>query len=83
MSKNVCDNQSNFNTAFEKAVKYVEKKHEPNKTVQIISVGLTILVITIALLMASTTSGDKKVHYVLALIFSPFYIIASLINNMK
>lgn len=78
MSKNVCDTQDTFNHAFREAVKYVNKKETPKLWVQLVAMGIVLVFVVWALILAAKVHGsaDKKVHFLLALIFSPFYIIS-------
>lgn len=78
-AKTVCDTQDDFNTAFRKAVKYVNKKERPKLWVQLVALGIMLILIVWALILAARVtsgSGDQKVHFVLALAFAPFYIIS-------
>lgn len=82
MSK-ICDTQDNFNTAFENAVKYVEKKNKPKLWVQLVVIGIMIVLVVWALVLANKISGDQILHYILALAFSPIYIIAYYLGGMQ
>lgn len=72
----VCDTQDDFNTAFRNAVKYTEKKDRPKTWVLILSMSLMVLIILWALILASRVGNNQIIHYVLSLVFAPFYIIA-------
>lgn len=77
-TKTVCDTQDDFNHAFREAVKYVDKKETPKMWVQLVAMGILLVFIVWALVLASRVGGssDQKVHFVLALVFAPFYIIS-------
>jgi hypothetical protein len=77
-TKTVCDTQDDFNHAFRDAVKYVNKKDKPKLWVQLVALGIVLIIVVWALVLAMRVSGgaDQKVHLVLALVFAPFYIIA-------
>ena len=78
MSSPICNNQDSFNTAFRSAVKYVDKKEKPNKSAQIIMfIILFVLILWALLLSMKSGSGQVQVKQVLlAIVFSPIYIIA-------
>jgi hypothetical protein len=76
-TKTVCDTQDDFNHAFRDAIKYVEKKNKPRLWVQIVAVVIIALFILWALMLACKVGADQKLlHYLLAMVFSPFYIIS-------
>lgn len=77
-TKTVCDTQDDFNKAVEDAVKYVNKKERPKMWVQLVALSIALVLVVWALVLAAKVSGsaDQKVHFVLALVFAPFYIIA-------
>ena len=80
----VCNTQDSFNDAFKKAVKYTNKKNTPSKTVQLIIFLIAIALIFWALMLASRVnvpSDQKVMHFVLALVFSPVYIISYYLSN--
>jgi hypothetical protein len=74
----VCANQDVFNHAFRHAVKYTNKKNKPSNGIMIASGILMLIFIVWALILASRipTGPQKAVHFVLALLFSPIYVIA-------
>jgi hypothetical protein len=73
----VCDDQDTFNKSFRSAVKYVEKKEKPGKTVMTIAVIIYVFFTVWALMLASRMpSGEKTEHTMFALLFSPAYIIS-------
>lgn len=73
---NVCQNQDTFNQSVRQAVKYMEKKDKPSKAVQLILLALFFVILLWALLLASKSGMDKTLHYVLAMLFSPVYILS-------
>jgi hypothetical protein len=74
----VCQNQDKFNGAFYEAIKYARKKDSDPHWAMGVVLAIYLLVIVWALLLASTMpQGELKVmHYVMALVFAPFYIIS-------
>lgn len=82
-TKTVCDTQDDFNTAFENAVKYVEKKNKPKLWVQLVLLGLMLVLIVWALVLASKVGGDQVLHFILALAFAPFYIISYYLSGVS
>jgi len=86
MSTSVCDNQKDFNNAFKEAIHYVNKKDRPKLWVQIVICVIVFLFILWALVLASKQAGgnsDQIIHYVLAFVFSPAYIIGYFLSNMN
>lgn len=83
MSDKICNSQDDFNVAFEGAVKYVEKKQRPSKFIMIISLIIMITLIIWALSLANKIASvkEKLVHFILAILVSPVYIIAYYIDN--
>lgn len=83
MPNSVCETQDKFNNAFEGAVKYVEKKERPSRFLRLVSLIVMIAFVAWALLLADKidSGNDKIVHLVLAIVFSPFYIIAYYLNG--
>lgn len=77
-TKTVCDTQDDFNHAFRDAVKYVNKKEKPKMWVQLVAFAIVLALVVWALVLAAKVSGsaDQKVHFILALVFAPFYIIS-------
>jgi hypothetical protein len=81
-TKTVCDTQTDFNHAFRDAIKYVNKKDSPKLWVQLLALALFILFIVWALMLASKSgSSDQVLHYVLAMVFSPFYVISHYLTH--
>ena len=74
----VCANQKTFDHAFHKAIKYNNKKNEPKAWVQWVMIAILFIIIFWAFILVSNLpSGPTKVmHYVLALLAAPFYLIA-------
>lgn len=85
MSNSVCESQNKFNNAFEGAVKYVEKKERPSRVLRFVSIIFMIILVTWALLLADKINSvnDKILHFILALIFAPFYIISYYLNGRQ
>lgn len=79
----VCDSQDDFNHAFQKAVKYVNKKNQPSKMAQLVILGLVLVLVVWAIMLAMKSGGDQKLHLILAMVFSPFYIISYYLDSMK
>lgn len=76
---NVCDNQDDFNVAFNKAlkenVKKVEKDAQPWMAVYVI-VWVIFFIWAIALGMKVSPGPQRVSHLVFAMVFSPIYVIA-------
>lgn len=82
--KTVCDTQNDFNHAFRKAVKYVEKKETPKVWVQIVLFSIMVLLVVFSLVLASKVETDDKIlHYVLSIVFAPVYILAYFVSGSK
>ena len=79
----VCQNQDTFNQSLRQAIKYNEKQDRPKKVVQLILLAIYMIFIVWALLLASKVSDSdgRKLHFVLALLFSPVYIISYYLGN--
>lgn len=77
-SNDVCSDQDTFNKSVRKAIKYVEKKDKPKGWVYIIMFSLLVLLMFWAILLAMKVSdpNTRVIHFVLALVFSPFYVIS-------
>lgn len=74
----VCENQDNFDAGIRKAVKYVEKKDRLS-TLSMIVLSLILLIILVWAVMLAKNFGTTEysiLHYVLAILFSPMYIVA-------
>lgn len=81
-NQGVCNNQNSFNNAFHKAVKYYNKRNQPPKWSMLILLGVMVALIVWALVLAGKVPVDNRLlHYVLAFVFSPVYIISSYIGN--
>ena len=82
--KTVCDTQDTFNHAFRKAVKYVEKKETPKTWIEIVSLAILMIVIVFAVILASKVdTSERVIHYTLAIMFSPVYILAYLVGGVN
>lgn len=76
----ICKNQQIFDKAVEKAIKYnVKENRLSNWSLMILSL-IIIGIIFWALCLANNISHRKTIHYILALLFSPFYIVSYYIN---
>jgi bacteriorhodopsin len=76
---NVCDNQDDFNIAFQKAVKQDAKDRMKNNKPWIFaytSLWLVFFVWALLLAMRVQPGPSKVVHLVFALVFSPIYVIS-------
>lgn len=80
---NVCQNQDTFNQSLSQAVKYMEKKDRPSKAVQLVLLAVFFILLLWALLLASKSGMDKTLHYVLAMLFSPVYILSYYLSKMN
>ena len=80
---NVCQNQDTFNQSVNQAIKYVDKKNMPSKTVQIIALVIFFVILLWALMLASKSGMDTTLHYVLAMVFSPVYILSYYLARMN
>lgn len=76
--ESVCDNQDDFNTAFQNALKYgVQKKENKDKPYSYVYFVLLVIFIVWAVMIAlKSNSRDKIVQLVFAIVFSPFYVIS-------
>lgn len=83
MSTNVCNSQDQFNQAFVDALKYTRKQSEPKMWVQLVVLGLVVVMMVWALMLARGASGDRILHYLFALLASPLYIISYYLDSMK
>jgi hypothetical protein len=74
----VCQNQDTFNKSMRNAIKYVEKKERIDRVSLIISIGIMIILLVWALCLAYSLNIERQkiLQYVLAIVFSPFYIIS-------
>jgi hypothetical protein len=85
MTTNVCENQKTFDAALENASEYVQKKRSPDLWTQMLYLGVFTILIVYALLLASKVKDvhDKVLHFTLAILFSPVYIISHILSNRK
>lgn len=82
-NKPVCDNQSDFNMAFKKAVKYNNDQYMKKNKGWVIaySVILIIFIVWALILVSRMNGGDNRVlHYVFAFLFSPIYVLSHYLN---
>lgn len=80
----VCQSQDVFNTSMRDALKYVAKQEKPKKRAQLVMLAIWVLIILWALILASKVRDveGRKMHYVLALVFSPVYILSYYLGMM-
>ena len=81
MTGTVCDTQDQFNDALYTAAEYSQEKDRPDRWTRTVCLVLTVLILLWALNLANRTSGDRVLHFVLALAFAPIYIIATFLNG--
>jgi len=81
----ICNNQDTFNTSFREAVKAYDKHEKPKNWILIVSVLIYLVFIIWAVILVAkmSPSDDKNKHYVLAILFSPAYIISYYVNDMQ
>lgn len=74
----VCANQKTFDHAFRKAIKYNNMKNKPKAWSQWVMIAILFIFIVWAFMVVSKLpSGPSRVmHYFLALVAAPFYLIA-------
>jgi len=79
----VCQNQDTFNQSFRQAVKYVREQDKPKNSLLIVAAIILAIIIIWSLLLANKVgSGQGRTeHFLLALLFSPAYIISYYLNN--
>lgn len=80
---NVCQNQDTFNQSMNQAIKYVDKKNRPSNAIQIIALAIFFVLLLWSLMLASKSGMDKTLHYVLAMLFSPVYILSYYLARMS
>jgi bacteriorhodopsin len=77
--KNVCDNQDDFNVAFDKALKQ-NNKDAMKKARPWVYVYVTLFMIffiwALVLAMQTSPGPHRIVHLVIAMVFSPIYVLA-------
>ena len=80
----VCQDQNTFNVSVRDALKYVRKQDLPKKSAQLIMLGIWVLAILWALLLASRVRDveGRKMHFVLAMAFPPVYILSYYLGTM-
>lgn len=75
----ICQNQKSFDKAMRKAIKYDQNKEKISRVSLIISLGISLLLIVWALSLVynlNNNNNSKIIHYILAIVFSPFYLIS-------
>uniref|UniRef100_A0A6C0EM55 Uncharacterized protein n=1 Tax=viral metagenome TaxID=1070528 RepID=A0A6C0EM55_9ZZZZ len=79
----ICANQDSFNNSVRSAIKYVRKKEEGPAWSLWVAVGIyTLIVVWALMLVAKLPPGyRRKEHYLLAIVFSPMYVIAHYLGN--
>ena len=84
MSGNVCDSQDDFNVAFRKAVKE-NIKQERKKMGSWVYVYLVVFFVFLvwALFLSMNSPSDRVVNIVLAILFSPVYVIGYYLSMLK
>jgi succinate-acetate transporter protein len=77
--KPVCDNQADFNYAFRHALKYNSeqnmKRAKPWIYVYLL-LWMIFFVWAVLLAMKASTGPDRVIHLVLAVLFSPLYVLS-------
>lgn len=81
VSGTICDNQDDFNHAFREAIKYTRKKEKLSTLASVIILLIIFLLLLWALVLANRVMTHKILHYLLALVFSPAYILAYYLNG--
>jgi hypothetical protein len=79
LNMNICGSQDNFNHAFDKAVRYTEKENlKKVKPWVYVSATLWLVFFVWALLLAMQVEAgqNRLVHLVLAMVFSPVYVLS-------
>lgn len=81
----VCSSQDSFNQAVDSALKFERNKiNKDNKTVFIIGTIMYVIFMVWAVLLAFKEPPEHRViHFVLAIVFPPIYIISHYFNMMK
>lgn len=85
-NKPVCDNQADFNQAFQAGLKYVRKENmKKNQAWMWVSLVLFVIFFVWALSLAmKLNKGPERIeHLLFAMLFSPIYIIAHYLNQQK
>jgi hypothetical protein len=81
---NICESQDNFNDAFRKAVKYVDKRNQPDRTMHTFAALIYLVFLIWAIVLVCKMQIDKTqktIHLVLALAFPPLYVISYYVNG--
>jgi positive regulator of sigma E activity len=81
----VCSDQETFNHAFHKALKHEEKSEmKKMRTSTIVYVILWFIFFIWAILLAFKSEPEHRlIHLVLAMVFSPFYVISYYLMMMQ
>jgi 4-hydroxybenzoate polyprenyltransferase len=81
----VCQNQDSFNKAMRNAIKYERKKEMSSRVSLIIAMTISVLLIiwAMCLVFSLNIQNSKIIHYVLAILFSPIYIISYYIRKQN
>jgi len=83
---NVCTNQDDFNHALKHALKNINKENMKKETsvMYLYLVPWLIFLLWALILAMKVPEGPNKVlHIILAVLFSPLYVIASLVGFMQ
>ena len=76
---NVCDNQGDFNTAFRQAIEHNNKENvkKAKPWIYVYAVLWSIFLIWSIFLAMQVSSGNERIsHLILAIVFSPVYVLA-------
>ena len=79
--KPVCDNQSHFNVAFRKALKYNEKKNNKPNTYTTIAAIIWIIFFVWALVLAMKEPATINIMF--AILFSPVYVLSYYLKDFN
>jgi hypothetical protein len=79
---NLCDSQDKFNHAIRQAIRDTSESQQP-PVLRLLAMSIYVLLIIWALILAMKVSSPETrvVHFVLAIVFSPAYIIAHYLNT--
>lgn len=82
---NVCDNQTDFNDAFHQAVKYNDKQSVKDMKGWVwLYIAIFLVFFVWAIILAMKAPKDQRtVHLVLALVFSPAYVLAYYVGLLR
>jgi hypothetical protein len=79
---NVCQDQHKFNDAFYKALKHADKKVTPKPIVLYVVIHIIFLVAAIMIATATQPKENRLIHYTLAIMFAPVYVLAYILNRI-